>query len=341
MVNQPNIIAISNDLNSIRTTKWPKVYDNIFFGLLSCFYKEGKILPQITVNKKDLIELVNLRLRSNRDFEQTLVEFWNTIKIIDIVDRVKKENGMNSFKSRVLFTGFDSEWSDNFTEMNLKVTLNPEARDLLMDKIGWMKLDYAEYRKINSMYARALYRMTCQWANVGRFVITAEELISWLQLPPSCRTPRNIYGRVFKVFKQECNPFFENLDVTTKKSKSKSGIAEAYIITFKPRFVGTWIDGKYVREATEDQIHTAQVRQFEFYQRFDDLTPKEKHDLVELNEWLFKHEKKFVRPTTEIEISDAHKKFDAMIERYTELLPSEKAEFEALSEWITESDNGR
>lgn len=337
MGNRQNIIAISNDLNSIRTTKWPKVYDTIFFGLLSCFYKEGEIQPKVEIEKKELIELANYRLRSNKEFGEVLDELWNTIKVIDVIDK-KKVNNKNTRKARILFSGFDSEWTDDFSDMTLTVTLNSEAKELMMQKSGWTKIDFNEYKSIKSMYARALYRKCCEWSTLGKVTFRAEELIDWLELPPSLHTPRNLYGRVFNKFVEECSPYFDKLKVTTRKSKDKTSVAEAYVITFKPKFVGTWIDGKYAEQANNEQIHKARARQQELNNDYEQLTPQQKHELVELNDWLYKHEKEYKEPVTVEEAKAAQLRFNELINRYSDLSPSELKEFEALEEWTSKNE---
>lgn len=292
MSQSTNLIAISNNLNSIRTTQWTKVEDNIFFGLLSCFYKEGKIIPEIQIEKRALIELVGYTLRSNRQFAETLDQFWERIKFIDVKDTGKNAKGKNFYKSRALFTGLDAEWSDDFAEMELRVALNAGARDLLMEKNDWMKIDFSEYKQINSMKARALYRLCCQWANIGRVRVSVEELMFWMELPKSYTLQQNMQSRVFKPFIKECSPFFENLSVKTLKTKDRTSKVYAYEITFKPRFVGAFIEGKYSKEVTEEQIRKALDRQTELYEHYDTLGPKEKRELMELNDWIFKNDNK-------------------------------------------------
>jgi|GEM_PF-3667443 len=299
MANATNLIAISNNLNSVRTTQWRKGEDTIFFGLLSCFYKGGDIISEITLNKQELIELVDYSLRSNKGFAEDLDQFWERIKVIDVKDGGKNAQGKNFYKSRVLFTGFDAEWAEDFSEMMLTVSLNAEARSLLMEKNKWMKLDFNEYRQINSMKARALYRLCCQWANIGRVRVTVEELMAWMELPQSCLLQQNMRSRVFKPFLKECAPFFENLNVTSLKTKDKTSKVYAYEITFTPRFVGAFIAGKYAKDVSEEQFKKALERQNELYERYESLTPKERQELVALGDWIFKNENQLENSETQ------------------------------------------
>ena len=341
MVGNTKIIAISNTLNSIDTTEFGRIYDNLFWGLLSQFYSKGEIVNEIVINKRDLVNLTNYTLRSNKAFRDNLNELWDKISTIKVLDPEKRKAGINQFISRNLFTDFEAHWSDDLVDMTLVVTLNPKARDLFMEKVGgWMKMEYFEYREINSAYSRALYRFCCERANLGIAYITVDDLMDRLSLPQSYRLTKNMYSRVLNPFKKECSQYFENLKIISEKTKDRTSKVWRYKITFKPRFVGSFIEGRFEEEVTFEQIRHASLRQYELNEKYEHLTPKEKHELVELNDWLFRHEKPFETPTTDEEIKKAQAKLEVFSRQgYQSLLPAEKEEFKALADWFETQDN--
>jgi len=339
MAEQSNIIAISNTLNSVQTTRWPKEYDNIFWSLLSCFYVKGEIVTEISIDKKQLIALSHYSLRSNKKFAKTLDDFWDLIKFLDVKDSGRTEAGMNFYHAVSIFRKFHAEWSDDFSEMTLEVKLDEDAKGLLMKKNKWMKLELEEYLSLNSMYARALYRLCSQWANLGKVRISLEELMLWMQLPESCREQHNMRKRVFKPFLEQCSPYFEDLKVTPVKMKDKTSKVFAYEITFKPRFVGAFIEGRFNEEVSDEQISRSKLRQQELSDNFDALTPKEKRELSELNDWLHQHSKAFVAPKTDKEIQASKERLNHLVARFADLNALEKEEFYVLSEWDEQSNH--
>lgn len=300
MPNNSKSVAISHNLNTIRTSKWPIVYDNIFWTLIACFYKDGEIITEINIEKYQLIAMANYSLRSNKSFVKTLDDFWERVKFIDVKDMGRNEKGINYYHSVSLFRSFQAQWSDDLSTMELKVKLDEEAKELLMQVNGYLKFNLRDYLSLHSMYSRALFRKCSEWATVGRVRITVEQLMSQLELPESCRLSQNLRARVFKPFLKECSRYFENLRIKAIKTKDRTSKVYAYEFTFAPRAVGSWIEGKFSDNPTVDQLALALKRQEELYENFESLNDKEKVELRELNDVIYRIENKLQDEDEEI-----------------------------------------
>ncbi len=127
----------------------------------------------------------------------------------------------------VLFTGF----SINRKAETVRVSVNPDLVGVLNQLSTWTRFSLEQFARLNSTYAKTMFRLLKQYRTVGKRKFSIEEFKGLLDIPKSYQLS-DIDKRVLKPIREELAPIFKGLSIRKLRSGRGSKVI-GFLCTFK------------------------------------------------------------------------------------------------------------
>lgn len=234
-----------NELNTVPMRRWTAEEQDFFFSVITKVRNQGTNLVQF--KKDDLKLLANYTDRNN-------TRFLNTLQSLEdkVFSMRYREFDTNSRVTMTLFQRFEIYWSDDFSEIILKVKVSDDF-EYILNQIDaeFTQFELKQFTNIRSTYAKEMFKKLKQWRTIGKIEYPVDEFRDMLQVPKSYRAT-DINQVVLKPIREELKEYFKNLKVKPIKSNKRGNPVIAYEFTFEPERVGAWIENKYEQTDNEE-----------------------------------------------------------------------------------------
>ena len=117
MVNE--VVKYHNDLNTISMRNWTKEQMNFFFSVIAKTREKGT--REIEFTKEQLTSLAQYSDMHNERFEKTIEDMVMKLSELKYIERTTR-----SLRVMTLFSLFEVKWTENLTEMNIRVKTSEE-----------------------------------------------------------------------------------------------------------------------------------------------------------------------------------------------------------------------
>ena len=237
-----DIVKYHNDLNTIPMRNWTREEMNFFFAIIAKLRDEGS--REVQFDKYGLAELANYTITHNERFEDTMEKLVKNISQIHYIERTK-----NSLELMNLFSRFRVDWTDDLSEMSVKVKVTEEFEYVVNQlNVEFTTYELAEFTQIKSTYAKTVYRLLKQWRTVGKKEYSISDFKRLLDTP-DYYTPSHIDKNILKPVKNELPTFFTDLKIKKVKSNKKGNPVVSYVFTWQPEKTGEWKNDKYKKQS--------------------------------------------------------------------------------------------
>lgn len=232
------VVKYHNDLNTVPMRKWSREEMNFFFAIIAKLRDEGT--REVEFDKYSLAELASYTITHNERFEDTMEKLVKNISQIHYIERTK-----NSLELMNLFSRFRVDWTDDLSEMSVKVKVTEEFEYVVNQlNVEFTTYELEEFTQIKSTYAKTMYRLLKQWRTIGKKEYSIADFKRLLDTP-DYYGPSEIDKNVIKPVLRELPQFFKGLKVKKIKSNKRGTPVIAYEFSFQKEKVDKWVDGKF------------------------------------------------------------------------------------------------
>lgn len=239
MKKNKEITQYKNQVNSIPMRKRTAEEMNFFFAVLTKLRDEGT--KEIVMNKYELAELAQYSITHNKRYRDTIKSLVNKIGTLTYLEETK-----NSYSAMPLFLKFVATWTDDLSNMELVLKVNPEFEYVLnrWNEGNWTKFMLNEFIQIESTYSKTLFRLLKQWRVAGQREFNLEEFKRLMDIPKSYNVGR-INDRIVKNAIRDLEPHFKGLKVKIIKANTRGTPVIGYKFTWQPEKTSNWDPNKY------------------------------------------------------------------------------------------------
>lgn len=231
------IVKHHNDLNTIPMRSWTAEEMNFFFTIIAKVKNKGT--KHLTFETNELKELSQFTGKSNQRWSEIMIRVSN--KVADLKYSYEDED---TYEVMNLFTYFKVNKNEKTVEVEVSSRFEYILNQLEIN-FTYYKLD--EFVRIQSAYAKTMYRLLKQWKTVGKKEYKISELKQILDTP-DYYTPSHIDRLVIKPINKELSTFFENLKVKKVKANTQGNPVKSYIFTWNPEKTGVYDSNKYKKK---------------------------------------------------------------------------------------------
>ncbi|MGB6268074.1 MAG: replication initiation protein [Olleya sp.] len=236
MVNE--VVKYHNDLNTISMRNWTKEQMNFFFSVIAKTREKGT--REIEFTKEQLISLAQYSDMHNERFEKTIEDMVMKLSELKYIERTTR-----SLRVMTLFSLFEVKWTENLTEMNIRVKTSEEFEYVLNQlQANFTIWELSQFTKIRSTYAKSMYRLIKQWRTEGKKEYRLDEFKQLLAIPKTYSISK-IDQVVLAPIKKELPEYFKGLKIKKIKSTQKGSPVTGYEFTWQAEQTGTWEDDKF------------------------------------------------------------------------------------------------
>ena len=162
------------------------------------------------------------------------------ISQIHYIERTK-----NSLELMNLFSRFRVDWTDDLSEMSVRVKVTEEFEYVVNQlNVEFTAYELEEFTQIKSTYAKTVYRLLKQWRTIGKKEYSIADFKRLLDTP-DYYTPSHIDKNILEPVLRELPQFFNGLKVKKIKSNKRGTPVIAYEFSFQKEKVDKWVDGKF------------------------------------------------------------------------------------------------
>lgn len=244
MVNE--VVKYHNDLNTISMRNWTKEQMNFFFSVIAKTREKGT--REIEFTKEQLTSLAQYSDMHNERFEKTIEDMVMKLSELKYIERTTR-----SLRVMTLFSLFEVKWTENLTEMNIRVKTSEEFEYVLNQlQANFTIWELSQFTKIRSTYAKSMYRLIKQWRTEGKKEYRLDEFKQLLAIPKTYSISK-IDQVVLAPIKKELPEYFKGLKIKKIKSNQKGSPVTGYEFTWQAEQTGTWEDDKFNPEKNYGQ----------------------------------------------------------------------------------------
>lgn len=228
-MNANRLIKYDPELNTIPLRKFTPAEMNLLFGIIS--EVQGKKDELVTLKFEDLKDLSNYKPTANKRFVDDLYNTYS--KLLTLRFGRMSENGVDR-EMFVLFTEFKIV-SKEVKVPHVKLQVYPKAIPILNDLSKWVRFNYSDFVKLNSSYAKTMFRLLKQYRTTGYVYYDKNVFYELLDIPKSyIKNQANLDNRVLKPIIEELSPIFTNLNIKKRKSSHRGRAIQGFEFMFKP-----------------------------------------------------------------------------------------------------------
>lgn len=233
------ITQYKNEVNAIPMSNWTKEEMNFFFAVLTKLKDEKT--KEVYFNRENLAELANYSITHNKRYKDTIQRLSEKIASLTYYEKTS-----NSFLMMPLFSYFKATWSDDLSELDMRISINPEFEYILnnWNEGNWTKFMLEEFLNLDSIYSKTLFRLLKQWKTVGKREFHIDEFRTLMDIPNSYTTGM-ITKRIINTSVKELQPYFANLKVEVVKARRRGTPVIGYTFTFSPEVSKDYTPNKY------------------------------------------------------------------------------------------------
>jgi len=224
----PNeIVKYDTELNTIPLRNFSPVEMNLFFSIVSRM--RDKKDQVIRFSFEQLKELSDYKATANKRFIDDLQTTYE--KLMGLRFGHKSKSGLTR-EFFVMFTRFkiDGDAKDPYVE----VQMHEMALPLLNNLESWVRYSLAEFRNLQSGYAKTMFRLLKQYRTTGYAEFSKEDFLELLDIPKSYWNKQaNIESRVLTPIKEELTPLFKGLTIRKKYGKGRGKPVIGYKFAWK------------------------------------------------------------------------------------------------------------
>lgn len=250
--------------------KWTAEEQDFFFAIITEIRDKGTDI--IEFDKYSLAELANYTIEHNQRFEKTITSLEDKLSSMRY-----KEKTRNSLISIPLFQYFEAHWTDDLSELTLKVQVSSKF-EYVLNKLEaeFTQFELKQFTNIRSTYAKEMFKQLKQWRTVGRVEYSVNEFREILQIPTSYRAT-DINQVVIQPIKDELSEYFKALKVKVIKTRKRGNPIVAYEFTWTPEKTSSWDRNKYSKPEKTIRIETLPEWARDDYQppKNDNISPED------------------------------------------------------------------
>lgn len=213
------LVKYHNTINTVAFKDFNARELNLFFAL--CSIMRDTELEEITIEYKDLKEVLDVPFPNNKVFEDTLKTLYNKLLHLDI-----EMDTEESYIKFVLFTEYIIHKGKSVT-----IQTNQRFYHILNELTkNFTLFELKEFSSLKSSYSKNMYRLLKQYKSTGKLFLTTDEFRRLLDIPESYAWFR-INDKVLKKIEEELPDIFPGLNIEKKK---KGTVITHINITFNP-----------------------------------------------------------------------------------------------------------
>lgn len=219
------LVIYEPELNTIPLRNFTPVEMNLFFSIISRVREKNAQVVRFSFEQ--LKDLSAYKMTATKAFVKDLEKTYD--KLMDLRFSNRSKSGLRIQKF-VMFTKFEinAETENPYVE----VQVHEMAIPLLNDLERWVRYSLAEFRNINSGYAKTVFRLLKQFRTTGYAEFSKEDFIELLDIPKSYGQ-NDINKRVLKPIKEELTPLFKGLTIRKKYGKGRGKPVVGYKFAWK------------------------------------------------------------------------------------------------------------
>ena len=221
------LIKYDAELNTIPLKKFSPVEMNLFFSIVSRMRdKEAQV---VRFSFDQLKELSNYKPTANQRFLDDIQSTYQ--KLLGLAFSKVSKSGLRR-QLFVMFTRFDI--NADVEEPYVDIQIHEMAIPLLNSLDSWVRYSLAEFRDLNSGYAKTAFRLLKQYRTQGWAEFSKEDFFELMDIPKSYwNKPGDVDRNILKPIKEELTPLFRGLSIRKKHGKGRGNPVVGYRFTWK------------------------------------------------------------------------------------------------------------
>lgn len=240
------VVKYHNDLNTVSMRNWTKEQMNFFFSVVAKTREQGT--REVEFTKEQLTSLAQYSDMHNERFEKTIEDMVLKLSELKYIERTTR-----SLRVMTLFSLFEVKWTENLSEINIRVKTSEEFEYVLNQlQANFTIWELSQFTKIRSTYAKTMYRLIKQWRTEGKKEYKLDEFKQLLAIPKTYSISK-IDQVVLAPIKKELPAYFKGLKIKKLKSNQKGTPVTGYEFTWQAEQTGTWEDDKFNQENKRGQ----------------------------------------------------------------------------------------
>lgn len=268
------VTRYKNHLNTVPMRKWTAEEQDFFFAIITEIRDKGTDIVEF--DKYSLAELANYTIEHNQRFEKTIASLEDKLSSMRY-----KEKTRNSLISIPLFQYFEAHWTDDLSELTLKVQVSSKF-EYVLNKLEaeFTQFELKQFTNIRSTYAKEMFKQLKQWRTVGRIEYSVTDFREILQIPTSYRAT-DINQVVIQPIKDELSEYFKALKVKAIKTRKRGNPIVAYEFMWTPEKTSSWDGKKFSKPEKTIRTETLPEWARDDYQapKNDNLSPEDQEIL--------------------------------------------------------------
>lgn len=223
------LLKYDPELNTIPLRKFKPVEMDLLFAVLTQVKDKGDSLVVLPFER-----LKNISSYSPTATKRFVADVYSVAdKLLSLRFGRTSKSGL-TLERFVLFTKF-SVIAENTDQPRLEVQVFDEAIPLLNDLTRWVRFNYSDFVKLNSTYAKTMFRLLKQYRTTGFVSYKRDDFYELLSIPKSYRyNQTNLDARVLKPIKTELSPLFRGLNIKKIYSSKRGNPIKEFRFSFKP-----------------------------------------------------------------------------------------------------------
>ncbi|WP_366533280.1 replication initiation protein (plasmid) [Carnobacterium maltaromaticum] len=240
------VVKYHNDLNTVSMRNWTKEQMNFFFSVVAKTREQG--IREVEFTKEQLTSLAQYSDMHNERFEKTIEDMVLKLSELKYIERTTR-----SLRVMTLFSLFEVKWTENLSEINIRVKTSEEFEYVLNQlQANFTIWELSQFTKIRSTYAKTMYRLIKQWRTEGKKEYKLDEFKQLLAIPKTYSISK-IDQVVLAPIKKELPAYFKGLKIKKLKSNQKGTPVTGYEFTWQAEQTGTWEESKFDPDKTSSQ----------------------------------------------------------------------------------------
>lgn len=202
------VVKYHNNMNSVAFRKFTSNEMDLFFAI--CSKMKEQEANTVRFEFSQLRRLSNYKPTSIKRFTDDLNKTYT--KMLNLTYGTQTETRIQRF---VLFTDFDLNITDQYVDITVNTKLEYFLNELTSN---FTRFELEEFTKLNSSYAKTMYRLLKQYKSTGFYTVSIEEFRRILDIPQSYRMSE-INKWVLSPIKKELCPLFNRFEIEKIKKK--------------------------------------------------------------------------------------------------------------------------
>ena len=222
------IVKYDNYMNSLRFSGFSPVDYN--FLMVLCNKLRDKNTTEIIISFDELREKTGYTQHPIKQFVSDIMRMNN--KLMKMSCALEKDGTIYQF---VLFPTFATDTVNK----RLIVAVNEKFKFILNDITNnFTRFELEQFIKIESKYAKNLYRLLKQYRTAGNFEVSLSDFREKMDCPESY-TNKHVMDKIIKPSLKELQGkgYFQNLQCKTKYARKPGRPVMGYIFTFNPEII--------------------------------------------------------------------------------------------------------